>query len=351
VNTKLVSRQEAQKRIEAWRSAEKKIGFTSGTFDLLHAGHVEYLCEARAHCDFLVVGLNSDISVKRYKDPLRPICEQQDRAAVLAGLSVVDLIFIFDETNNNENIRLLHPDYYIKAGDYDRSKLSSAALVEAYGGKVILASFKKGFSTTALIERICALSADAKTVAGTERVPESRPAVFLDRDGTIIEHVEYLHEPSKVKLIAGATTALKQLQDNGYRLVVITNQPGMGLGYFTKEDFFAVNREFFKQVSRAGVLIDRVYFCPHSQADKCSCRKPGTELIERAAKDLNIDLAKSFMVGDMSGDIQLGVNVGCRTVLVRTGQGGKDKIFAVTPDAICDSLLEGAEFIVGTGAG
>lgn len=102
-------------------------------------------------------------------------------------------------------------------------------------------------------------------------------------------------------------------------LIVVTNQPGIGLGYFTREDFFAVNQVMIKQAGAAGALINAIYFCPHGQAAGCRCRKPGTELIERAVKDHNIDLAKSFMVGDQTSDIQLGKNAGCKTVLVRTG--------------------------------
>ena len=344
--SKLTTRDELVSIISAAKQAGKRTGFTSGVFDILHPGHVEYLAEARKQCDLLVVGLNSDASVKSNKGPNRPVCAQADRCAVLAGLESVDNIFIFDESNNNRNIELLKPDLYIKAGDYDKSRLSSAAAVESYGGKVLIVPMRAGHSSTTLIERIGKQYLAAQPVSLEIPAYEKRPAVFLDRDGVINEHVEYLHEVSKLKFLPGVFEALRDLSAAGFRIVVVTNQPGIGMGYFSQEDFFAVNREMLKAASKAGVNFDRIYYCPHSRADKCSCRKPGTALLERAVKDLNLDLAGSFFVGDMTSDIQTAANAGCASVLVKTGQGGADGLYQVKADFEAATLADAARWII-----
>jgi len=342
---KIKSREEIADRVRALKVSGKKVGYTSGVFDLLHPGHVQYLESARLECDVLVVGVNSDRSVRENKGDLRPICSESDRARVIAGLQSVDLVFIFDEKNNNKNIEILKPDVYLKAGDYDRTRLSSAALVESYGGRVTFVPFAEGHGTTGVIERIVGRYS-AETVSTP--YPGMRPAVFLDRDGTLNEHVEYIHEVEKLRLIPGAIEALQRLKSHGFRLIIVTNQPGIGMGYFSKEDFFVLNREFLKLFRAAGITLDRVYFCPHTDNDRCGCRKPGTEFIERAVKDLNIDLDRSFVVGDMTGDLMLAKNAGCRGVLVRTGMGGGDKRYSVTPDYVADDIGAAADYIIET---
>lgn len=342
---KIKEREALADRLRVLRSAGTKIGFTSGVFDILHPGHVAYLESARRECDVLVVGVNSDRSVRENKGDLRPICPESDRARVVAGLHSVDFVFIFDEKNNNANIEILKPDVYLKAGDYDRSKLSSARIVESYGGKVVLVPFADGHGTTGIIERVVGRYS-AESVASP--YPTPRPAVFLDRDGTLNEHVEYIHEVEKFRLIPGALEALKRLKEHGFALIVVTNQPGIGMGYFSKEDFFVLNRELLKQARAFGVTFDRVYFCPHTDNDRCRCRKPGTEFLDRAVRDLNIDLDRSFVVGDMTGDLMLAKNGGCRAVLVRTGIGGTDKKFDVTPDYVASDLLGAVDYITTT---
>jgi rfaE bifunctional protein nucleotidyltransferase chain/domain len=343
---KIITRDEVQALALRYRDGGKKVGFTSGTFDLIHPGHVTYLAEAKEKVDILIVGVNSDDSVKSYKDPTRPIVPERARLEVIAALSSVDHVFVFSETNNNRNIELLKPDYYIKAGDYTSSTLSSTPIVESYGGKVEIIPFEAGFSTTAILKKI---ELQSKSVEGQDIRYEKRPAVFVDRDGTIIEHVEYLSESKKVKEIPGSFAALKRLKEHGYRIVIITNQPGIGLGYFTREDLFEVNREMLTQATKAGLAIDRIYFCPHSKADGCTCRKPGTYLLKRAEKELNVDISRSYMIGDMTSDVMTGKNAGCAGVLVKTGRGGDDGICEVAPDMTVDSLAQAADLIIANG--
>lgn len=342
--TKIIDRDSAAQLVQTYRSEGKSVGFTSGVFDILHSGHVQYLNEAKSLCDVLIVALNSDSSVRSNKGPERPICPQGERAATLAGLSAVNHIFIFDESNNNTNIELLKPDIYIKAGDYSKENLSSASIVERHGGRVELVSFKTGQSTTSVIERIKLLE---RCDSGDRIEYQKRPAVFLDRDGTINEHIEYLSEPERFQEIPGAFAAIKRFQDLGFRIIIVTNQPGIGLGYFTKEDFYAVTREMMRRGSAVGCAFDKIYFCPHSKADGCGCRKPGIKFIERAVAELNVDLARSFVIGDMTSDIKLGANAGCRSILVQTGRGGDDKIYQVEPSYTVKDLAAAAELVAG----
>lgn len=344
---KILKREEVADKLIALKSQNKTIGFTSGVFDLIHAGHVDYLEQAKEQCDVLIVAVNSDSSVRQNKGEKRPIVPQGERARIVAGLQAVDFVFVFSELNNNQNIEFLSPSIYFKAGDYDKSKLSSAGIVESYGGKVVIVPPIIGKSTTTIIEDIAVRYNVALSDSASLRIAKNAPAVFLDRDGTINELVEYLHEPEKFKLVPGALDALKNLRDAGYRLVVVTNQPGIGLGYFTKEDFFKVNKEFFKQLSAAGVYLDKIYYCGHSKSDNCNCRKPNTAMIDRAVEELNIDLSASYMIGDMTGDIMLGKNVGCKTILVETGQAGKDGVFQVKADYTVASIREAAGVILG----
>ena len=137
-----------------WRRKGLRIGFTNGCFDLLHPGHVSLLSQARAQCDRLVVGLNSDASVVRLKGPGRPVQSEQARAAVLASLASVDLVVIFDENTPLSLIAEIKPELLVKGADYRHDEVVGVEIVEAYGGKVMLAELLPGFSTTATIARL-----------------------------------------------------------------------------------------------------------------------------------------------------------------------------------------------------
>ncbi|MCB0320156.1 MAG: HAD-IIIA family hydrolase, partial [Bdellovibrionales bacterium] len=323
-----------------------KVGYTSGVFDILHRGHVEYLEKARDLCDRLIVGVNSDESVRQLKGPLRPIQDEESRASVIAALRCVDHAFIFSEKTNRENILALQPSLYIKAGDYDRSKLTSASEVEKYGGSVQFVPFSDGFSSSSVVDRI--VERYLPTLAHCEEAPlkNASPAVFLDRDGTLCRHVEYLHEPEKFELLPGVLRGLQQLRDAGFRLVVVTNQPGIGLGYFTKEEFFEVNKEMMRQLSAGGVLIDKIYFSPYSKSDGTDCRKPGTLLGERAITELNLKREESWMIGDATSDVEFAKNLRCRSCLLRTGHAGNDGLFKNSPDYVAKDFSDAVDHIL-----
>jgi D-beta-D-heptose 7-phosphate kinase/D-beta-D-heptose 1-phosphate adenosyltransferase len=142
-----------KKILAALRTKGKKIVFTNGCFDLLHRGHVEYLKKARQMGDLLVVGLNSDASVRRLKGAGRPVNRQADRAAVLAALECVDFITIFNEDTPFKTIKALMPDVLVKGADWDRACVVGKDIVESRGGSVKLVKFLKGYSTTKILQR------------------------------------------------------------------------------------------------------------------------------------------------------------------------------------------------------
>ena len=136
------------------RREEKKVVFTNGCFDILHRGHTEYLKKAKALGDVLVVGLNTDASVRRLKGPFRPLNKQADRAAVLAGLETVDYVVFFDEETPLNLIKVLRPDILVKGGDWKVKDIVGADIVKSSGGKALSVPYIKGYSTTALIKKL-----------------------------------------------------------------------------------------------------------------------------------------------------------------------------------------------------
>ena len=154
--SKLASLQQAAEQAVRWRAEGLRVGFTNGCFDILHRGHVAYLAQARAWCDRLVVGLNSDDSIRALKGPGRPVNDQDSRALVLAGLSSVDLLTVFDEETPIDLIKAIRPDVLVKGADYSLATVVGADFVQSYGGQVRLAELVPGFSTTAAIARMSA---------------------------------------------------------------------------------------------------------------------------------------------------------------------------------------------------
>jgi rfaE bifunctional protein nucleotidyltransferase chain/domain len=154
---KVVTRAELERLAEAWASEGSTTVFTNGCFDLLHVGHTRYLQAARALGDRLVVGLNSDASVRGLKGPNRPILPEAERAELLAALACVDYVLIFDEPTADAAIRAARPDLYVKGGDYDPDAIPETPLVRSLGGAVRVLPFVEGRSTTSLVARIQSL--------------------------------------------------------------------------------------------------------------------------------------------------------------------------------------------------
>lgn len=147
------------------------------------------------------------------------------------------------------------------------------------------------------------------------------PAVFFDRDGTLMEEVGYCGDPALVRVFPGARETVRRLRAAGFRIVIVTNQSGIGRGYFTEADFHAVQAEFLRQLDEP---VDGVYYCADAPDVTPSRRKPAPDMLLEAARDLDLDLARSFMVGDREGDVVAGNSAGCQSILVLTGYGAAD---------------------------
>lgn len=171
---------------------------------------------------------------------------------------------------------------------------------------------------------------------------ESWPAVFLDRDGTLMRDVDYCGDPRKVEVFPQAAEALRRLKQNGYKLIVITNQSGIGRGYFTEAEYRAVESEFFRQLGDG--LIDASYHAPDLPTSNSIRRKPGPGMIFEAQRDHRLDLRRSFLIGDKASDIGCGRNAGVRTILVETGYGAGETNSGA--DWIARDIAHAAEIIL-----
>jgi D-glycero-D-manno-heptose 1,7-bisphosphate phosphatase len=184
----------------------------------------------------------------------------------------------------------------------------------------------------------------------------SRPAVFIDRDGTLTEEVGYVNHPKRLRLLPRSAEAVRRLNEAGIPAVVVTNQAGIARGYFSEDVLHAVNAELAAQLARGGARLDGVYVCPHHPKEGeppyrtvCECRKPKPGLLLEAAGALDLDLTRSVMVGDKPSDLEVAPAVGARSVLVLTGYGlgeweYRREAFAVVPDHVATDLLDAVDW-------
>jgi len=167
-------------------------------------------------------------------------------------------------------------------------------------------------------------------------------AVFFDRDGTLMEDVDYCNDPGRVSVYPGVREALARLKEHGFKNIIITNQSGIGRGWITMQQYHAVHAELLDQVGPEN--IDGAYFCPETPSEPSTRRKPLPGMVLEAAKEHHIDLARSFFVGDKSADVGCGRNAGTRTILVETGYGMTQKDSG--PDFIAKDVVEAVGIIL-----
>ncbi len=184
-------------------------------------------------------------------------------------------------------------------------------------------------------------------------------AVFLDRDGVIIEDAGYVGEIERVKFIPGAGKAIRLLNENGFKVIIITNQAGVARGYFSEEAVEEINTYVQEMLAKKGALIDKIYYCPHHKEGvieeyrkDCYYRKPSPGMIEEAVRDFHIDLKRSFLIGDKSSDIEAGNKAGCKTILLseentRESNRGSE----VVSDHTAPDLYEAVRWLLRHGAG
>lgn len=184
-----------------------------------------------------------------------------------------------------------------------------------------------------------------------------RPAVFLDRDGTINEEVGYIHDPRDLNLIPGAAAAIRELNALGVLAILVTNQSGPARGYYPESHLDTLHQRLNQLLEDEGAFLDDLYYCPHlpdgtvpAYTMACDCRKPGTKLVQLATAKHGIDLARSYVVGDKATDVELGQNAGCKTVLLTSGYGQRvldgEYQWPVQPDHVAPSLKEAMTWIL-----
>jgi D-glycero-D-manno-heptose 1,7-bisphosphate phosphatase len=173
-----------------------------------------------------------------------------------------------------------------------------------------------------------------------------RRFVLLDRDGTINVEKEYLSSVEALELLPNALAGLRAMRELGLGLIVLTNQSGIGRGYFSAQMVDAIHRALAGLLASDGVSLDGIYICPHGPDEGCACRKPAPGLAEQAARELGFRLADSFVIGDKTADIELGRRVGAATILVRTGYGRQTEASGeAKPDYVADDLADAARVI------
>ena len=184
-----------------------------------------------------------------------------------------------------------------------------------------------------------------------------RPAVFFDRDGTLNEEVDFISAPEQLRLIPGAGSAVRAVNEHGLLAFVISNQSGIARGLFTEADLIPIHAKFERDLGEKGARIDRIYYCPHHPTagvppyrTDCECRKPRPGMLHRAGHDLGADLSMSYVIGDRIVDVLAGKNAGAKGILVLTGYGetsaGECRAQGIVPDYIAPSVKEAVEFIL-----
>ncbi len=171
---------------------------------------------------------------------------------------------------------------------------------------------------------------------------DKRPAVFLDRDGTLMEEAHYCRRPEEVRIYPGVSEALDRLHWAGFANIIITNQSGIGRGLISVEEYEAVQAELLRQIGPA--RIDATYFCPDAPGTESPRRKPAPGMILEAAAELSLDLRRSWFIGDKPADIECGQNAGTRTILVQTGYGRET--MKSTPDFIAPDVAEAIRLLL-----
>lgn len=335
MNEKIKSQKEIIKIAKNLKEQGKKVVTYNGSFDILHLGHIKSLEEAKEQGDILIIPLNSDKSIRQYKGPNHPINSVKERAEVLSAIRYVDYITIFDEINPKNILSKIKPNIHCNGSDWGKNCVERGA-VEENGGKIHILKWQEGFSTSRLMQK-------TKNIYSK---PEIK-AVFLDRDGTInINEPEYVHKIKDFKFISEVIFALRKLSKTGYKIIIITNQSGIARGYYNEKDLKILHNWMVSEFKKKDVRIDGIYYCPHGPDDNCSCRKPKPGMLLKAGKDFDLNLSKSWFIGDGSVDIIAGREANLKTIKI----GKKmDEKYKLEPNYYAKNLLEAINIILNNG--
>lgn len=328
INNKIKALEEIKGISNNLRENGKKIITLNGSFDIFHPGHIYIISEAKKQGDVLVVGVNSDKSYKEYKDKRGPIIDQDGRALIIASLEEVDYVVLFDEPNPIDFIKAIKPNIHCNGAEYG-ALCVEAETVLSLGGQIHLIENKNksSYSTSNIIAKI--IDRFGQT--------EQKKAIFLDRDGILNKDTGYTHKAEDFQFEEGSIELLKYLKELGYVFIVITNQSGIGRGYY-KENDMEIFHEYLKdQYHKLDIHFEEIYFCPHNpETEVCDCRKPGSVLFQKAVKEHNIIRERSFAIGDKISDCTAAKRIGIKTIFVGKGENDKN----VDVDFEVESLLQ-----------
>jgi D,D-heptose 1,7-bisphosphate phosphatase len=237
------------------------------------------------------------------------------------------------------------------AGHLFPAMLAEGAKLRAYNST----EYIKDIGTPERYDYICAELAAGVVERSDLNTPQR--AIFLDRDGTLIKDVNGLTSPEQLELLPGAAAAVREINHHGFRAVLITNQPVLAKGFCTEADLAMIHKKLETLLGREHAFLDRLYYCPHhpekgfagERTDlkiECDCRKPKPGMIMQAARDLNLGLRASWLIGDSTTDLETAKNAGVKSALVRTGYAGTDGKFSARPDVQADSVFDAVREIL-----
>lgn len=299
------------------------------------------VCHPNSHpYDSDLIMLDSDDRVLRY------FLKKEDRGDCVPNLGNAGL-YIFDK-------KVLNNLSSVEKKDWEKDIVTSALCTErVYGYRT-----SEYIKDTGTPERFVKVANEQKEgLWVTRNLENKQKCIFIDRDGTINVLKGFISKPEEIELEKGVAEAIHLINESGYLAIVITNQPVVARGMCQVEDVEKIHWRLENLLGKYGAYIDDIAFCPHhpdggypeenpSYKIDCSCRKPKTGMIDDMIRKYNIDISKSFMIGDTTTDIQTGVNAGLKTVLVTTGEAGKDGKYEVAADYVRDNLLCAVNFIL-----
>lgn len=332
-NRKIQSQRPLTAIVNRLKKKGRAIVTFNGSFDILHIGHIRALQEAKAQGDILIVLLNSDSSIKRYKGSSRPINPQKYRAEFLASLSCVDYITIFNELTPSRILDKIKPHIHCNGSDWGKYCIERK-VVEKNSGRLYFPKWTLGYSSSRLLAR----------VTSNISHPPSR-AVFLDRDGTINDDSEgYTYQKKRFHFKIGVIPALRRLSKTNYKIFIITNQSGVARSYYTKAHVEKLHSWLIKTLIKKGIRIDKIYYCPHMLVARCVCRKPEIGMILRAQKEFDLDLSKSWVVGDNKSDVLTGKKANLKTIFI--GREDSNKWADIRPHHHTPDLTTAVKIII-----
>lgn len=294
---------ELKKIVKAYKASGLNIGCITGSFDLLHKGHKKAIKFCKENCDKLIVLVNSDKSIKRYKGPTRPIENQNKRIENLNKVYKDCHYFLFDDLIPNKLIELIKPDVYFLSGEWANSPVEKL-VIDKYGGEIKSHPLVRNESTS-------------KYVGKESR---SRGAIFLDRDGTINEDFEYICSVEKILVKKENLEGLVKMAKLNYSIFIVTNQSGVSKGYFTENKVNEINEYIVSLVHNRGGRVDKVYYDISDSNSPSIFRKPNIGMVEQAVSEYGISLSKSWIIGDKDTDIAVGKFANMKTILIKNNK-------------------------------